>query len=1106
MVKHYLTQLLMLVCVVIGLASCADTLDNPETRDGNVEYTPDAPEPTEDQMSVKVTADLTAYVHSPFDEGSTGAALVKRLPLATNDFTPDTRLVMLKGSEFDEGSTLTPDEIIAIARVYSRGGYIALERPTTLQASKFLMSLMVGMTTLKQQDYEHTFGMSGTAAAAAARRSQAVERLNTRAENIKRLATMPDGATTRAGEGDNATPHSQGDNEVMGEMMIFNPMGYFVQRPFEAESKAYAHSKDSEGNVTEPQAVTVKATRTPYISGLMADASAAWLNDMLKPQGNPSAASRRASGSNVINEIMNADESFTYSTSVDWRNPGNETKSSKDRMNMTVRSWGVHNMEDNKDYYYLKQDVRLMMGVKNGEKLFVCDDMDEKEWMMTRYYDGYDYWYGAFLSQYKTSMDLTGKGGPIKLESSSPKTDNDGITTIVSTSSSYGTTSNVGFTLGGSLALQADKTLSPSVNLGINFSWGTTECTTFMLGTNISVYALEAKANTSGTMVTWTYDGSLPTVYLDSNVGMYCHTIVPAILVNDADMTQEICWSVPDPIGQYTVNITSTPQTAALLSQDGNGTNKYEFTTTATSSWSHTLLQPNRFMQNWRMYITIDEWMDEPVTGALSQLESTLLEAFSDIFAKQFQVGEISAESIDGINYIINYSKAKFNDNYDVLLGYAKDLGIKKFSIYWRCDDTNIQTPEPYAVEMPTTPGNKAQAIWCEGNTTLYFASAPELKAGDTWDVQTVTSVWSGTDVTNIIDSRPAWNRNNNAAVPTAVTRVVFDPSFADVKPTNCSAWFYRMDHLASVEGLEYLNTSAATMLSSMFGWNTSLTTVDVSGFDVSNVTSADWMFNECINLTTIYCGNDWSSIASSAGMFSNCKKLKGAVNFNQDNTTVTMANPEKGYFTWPESTVFLTLNEKGNNSSLLKRYEGQEVQVKYSRRLTAQFDSDGNFYTTPFTVCLPYDLDLSAAVSDGQVEIYTLAAVSANSGQFTFVKLDITTLEAGMPYLLRVMKSSIGLSATRVTIKATKPKSTKVYSSLSQWRREEGTVVGYWTGTFDCLTADDAADESAFGLEASDESWSYYDYGGTATIPGFHCYLSSPDGEKKTYTSRFTE
>lgn len=55
---------------------------------------------------------------------------------------------------------------------------------------------------------------------------------------------------------------------------------------------------------------------------------------------------------------------------------------------------------------------------------------------------------------------------------------------------------------------------------------------------------------------------------------------------------------------------------------------------------------------------------------------------------------------------------------------------------------------------MLSAAGVKAQtpyAIWCEGNSTLYFTNSNETyAAADTYDSQTITAVWSGDDVTNI--------------------------------------------------------------------------------------------------------------------------------------------------------------------------------------------------------------------------------------------------------------------------------------------------------------------------------------------------------------------
>ena len=85
---------------------------------------------------------------------------------------------------------------------------------------------------------------------------------------------------------------------------------------------------------------------------------------------------------------------------------------------------------------------------------------------------------------------------------------------------------------------------------------------------------------------------------------------------------------------------------------------------------------------------------------------------------------------------------------------------------------------------------------------------------------------------------------------------------------------------------------------------------LDLSNWDISNVTNMSYMFNGCFNLTTIYTSNlfDTSNVSSSGGMFISCSKLVGG---NGTTYTITHQNAtyaridkagQKGYFT--EKTI----------------------------------------------------------------------------------------------------------------------------------------------------------------------------------------------------------
>ena len=77
------------------------------------------------------------------------------------------------------------------------------------------------------------------------------------------------------------------------------------------------------------------------------------------------------------------------------------------------------------------------------------------------------------------------------------------------------------------------------------------------------------------------------------------------------------------------------------------------------------------------------------------------------------------------------------------------------------------------------------------------------------------------------------------------VTSVVFDPSFANARPTTCYKWFSEILSMESIEGLEYLNTEEVTDMSYMFE-NCTLTSLDLSNFNTAKVTNMSYMFQCC--------------------------------------------------------------------------------------------------------------------------------------------------------------------------------------------------------------------------------------------------------------------
>ena len=218
-----------------------------------------------------------------------------------------------------------------------------------------------------------------------------------------------------------------------------------------------------------------------------------------------------------------------------------------------------------------------------------------------------------------------------------------------------------------------------------------------------------------------------------------------------------------------------------------------------------------------------------------------------------------------------------------------------------------------------TEKGPEAYACYTSSNTTLtfYYDNQRASRSGTTYDLNT--------DV-NFTD----WH---NDGTNYYVNQVVFDPSFANARPTSTSDWFDGMTNLESITGMNYLNTSEVTSMAWMFlgcrkltsldvsHFNTSkviymtqmfyrcigLTSLDLSGFNTSKVIDMQSMFEESNKLQTIYVGNDWNTdaVAYSDYMFKNCTNLVGGKGTTYDANHVDKtyahidggtSNP--GYFT----------------------------------------------------------------------------------------------------------------------------------------------------------------------------------------------------------------
>ena len=170
-----------------------------------------------------------------------------------------------------------------------------------------------------------------------------------------------------------------------------------------------------------------------------------------------------------------------------------------------------------------------------------------------------------------------------------------------------------------------------------------------------------------------------------------------------------------------------------------------------------------------------------------------------------------------------------------------------------------------------------------EDQTTLtfYYDALRATRTGTTWGIGETKSV--------ILDGTfPAW-AGTSQEVNTTTTRVVFDASFRDFRPTTTAKWFYDCNALKQLEGMEYLNTSEVKDMSRMFWGCSALTSLDLKHFNTQNVTNMECMFRQCSALTSLDLKSfNTQNVTDMSSMFDGCKALTtlDLQNFNTQNVT----------------------------------------------------------------------------------------------------------------------------------------------------------------------------------------------------------------------------
>ena len=299
------------------------------------------------------------------------------------------------------------------------------------------------------------------------------------------------------------------------------------------------------------------------------------------------------------------------------------------------------------------------------------------------------------------------------------------------------------------------------------------------------------------------------------------------------------------------------------------------------------------------------------------------------------------------------------------------------------------------------------------------------------------------------------------------ITKVVFDTSFANARPTSCYMWFNLCGNLNQVEGIKNLNTKEVTDMADMFCKCRDLSSLDVSGFNTEKVTDMSEMFNECISLklldvakfntanvksmskmfyncqnlaslnvtnfntanvtnmqgmfyscpalTTIYASDKFvtGQVTDGSNMFSNCINLKGFIDCknNSDKTDHTYANYKTGYFTKlvgknGDEKIGATGETLATDNLVLD--DGKDFVAYEPFAAKAASYSRTVEGTTWATLCLPFEVSL-----DGQ-NFRTFKLLSADDVTETVELEEIeTNIAAGTPVIIKMNDGATKLNFT---------------------------------------------------------------------------------------------
>ena len=297
----------------------------------------------------------------------------------------------------------------------------------------------------------------------------------------------------------------------------------------------------------------------------------------------------------------------------------------------------------------------------------------------------------------------------------------------------------------------------------------------------------------------------------------------------------------------------------------------------------------------------------------------------------------------------------------------------------------------------------------------------------------------------NLEASEPGWWSTHRYEIK----KVVFDASFANARPTSCYKWFHHCTNLATIEGIENLNTENVTNMhgmffycpnlssldltnfstgnvtdmNAMFGDCQKLSSLDLTSFNTANVTEMNFMFQGCSALTTIYASEMFvTDQVEGYDMFKYCTNLK---DYSVREIDSKYANYKTGYFSKlvgknGEEKIGATGETLTAENLALDDNKDFVAYEKFAAK-DASYSRTMNAGTTWGTLCLPFGIDQS---QETECKFYRLTGIDNDNECITLESYEGAEIPAGTPVLFKMNEGeqTLSISAQDASI-VTEPK-----------------------------------------------------------------------------------